>query len=234
MQEELFIEKLEERLSPILLGQLQLERTFPKQLGEQLNTTSPECPDDLWKGLRERMTTSSEGHLSSEAKSHGNAKQTSKTTSNILPWIYKAGGLAACVALTWSLALSFNGKADNAIDPYAYISNHDFAFTGRREKLMAALHHKGFFVELKPESESYHPIKILGLDFKEGKHGTEARLVYSCCEEPVVITIQHHPQQLNTSQAQRGTAHHLSKTLDDYYIQAMSYHDPSEALALVY
>jgi hypothetical protein len=223
--------KLEERLSPTLLEQLQLERTFQKQLGEQLTTTSPECPDALWNSLKDRMSV----RAADLTKSTGERKiRIFSTKSKALPWLYKAGGLAACATLAWSLSLNFSTTQEVTVNPSAYLNDHKFAYTGRREKLMAALHHKGFFVELKPETESAHPIIILGLDFEEGSRGIEARLVYSCCDEPVIITIQHQPQQLNTLQPQHGTAHHLSKNLGNYYIQALSLHNPSEALDLVF
>jgi hypothetical protein len=221
--------EMEEHLSEAQQEELQSSRIFQSLLGQKLESSAPKCPKEIWNGILSQI------HSKENSTNEEPQKSTtifSKFTS-ITSYGSAAATLAALLILAWFLKPT--EPQPLFIDPVAYIQNHQFSHSGSSKKMEAALHHAGFFLELNEGIVGKHPVQIVGLDIIDKRGEKEARVVYSCCDQPILITIRKGTSpSLTIPNPSKGEAHFLSKQVDQYTVQAYSYHNPKEALDMIY
>lgn len=218
--------EFEQQLSPEQKQNMLSARTFQRKLGEQLKDSAPSCPKDLWNDLKSQMSTELPRDTEPPAP---------KASIPWRPWAALAAGLCIAWLIGWQNTKPSNSDA-LTLDPIAAYESGDYAIRGSFEKTEALLHHYGYFLEIDDPKTSYHPITYEGLKLKGDPKNPLIQLIFSCCDEPVIITLHKGEKspKFDMPHPDGQMAHQIAKVIGNTTAQALSYHDPKEVLAYLH
>lgn len=216
-------ENFEKDLSSQQKEALQIEAHFNSTLDKRLGKTDINCPDELWQSLQQKLLANKAPQIREVSN-----------FENLKPTLFKM--VAICLV---AIALNFFFSTNHTKNQQGL--NFDPSIKVQLSHVQNLLNEQGYQLKFKNIPIAHHKINFSGMDWVEADLSAEskaARLLFHCCDIPVVIYIKkaHSAPStpLKTEREHRNLLYHSKKGNEQVLIDAYSNHPPAEVLDLIY
>lgn len=217
----------EEQLSPQKKRELEAEKALETAIVNKLGE-GPKCPETLWASLQDQL-------------------QVRSRRSSILFFMPRMA-VAATLAAVVLLAVWLGRTKPDPVQPesprvVAIPTNlHEYVklaqIQGRHDTLQQLVQHGFSDIHIKtpsPRIPGVHPVEIVGMRWIQKSSYRIAEIMFLCCKQPVSVYLikkcEGNSDCIKLKECKKW--YRISRDLGQYWVVALSYHFPRDAINLV-